>query len=98
MFPFTWSALNVVLGPNTRALYPSFACWSSPAVVAEEMVSEGMKNCPLGSLRFMSLSAVGSMLAAVKHGLGGVCPGPQEELKAAFARFAKLAASRLASV
>src|SRR5450755_1092164 len=87
MLPLTWSALNAVLGPKTRALYPSLACWSIPAVVAEEIVSEGMKNCPLGSLRFMSLSAVGSMLAAVN-----VVPN------AAFARLAKLAASRLVSV
>src|SRR5580704_19227458 len=86
MFPLTWSALKVVLGPKTRALYPSLACWSIPAVVAEEIVAEGMKNCPLGSLRFMSFNAVGSMFAAVN-----------DVPNAAFARVAKLAASRLVS-
>src|ERR1700675_28189 len=60
MFPFTWSALNVLGGPWFSALPPKIAI-----VFASRTVAEGMMNWPLGSLACRMFKATGFTCAAV---------------------------------
>src|SRR6266849_472076 len=64
MFPFTWSAVNCVVGPCTRASYP----WAL-AVLGSRMVGEGKRKAPLVVFAFKIARATGLILAAVRQGL-----------------------------